>query len=208
MTVPEFPSNNSKSKKPDSQDKKITPVVSSGTVRRKKSLRKQISETFVAGDAKMAVRYVIFDVLLPSAKDMIVEAVSQGAEKLILGDSRRRHPLSPPQSGPTGYVSYNRIAMGGRSTGPSRALSRQARARHNFDEIVMNDRVEAEEVIDRLFDLVNRYETATVADLYELVGLTASHTDNKWGWTDLHGAGVSRIRGGYLLDLPEPEVLE
>lgn len=155
----------------------------------------------------MAVRYVIFDVLLPSAKDMIVEAVSQGAEKLILGESRRRS-TTPPLSGPTGYVSYNRMNMGGRNNGPSRAISRQARARHNFDEIVMNDRVEAEEVIDRLFDLVNRYETATVADLYELVGLASSHTDNKWGWVDLHGAGVSRIRGGYLLDLPEPEVLE
>lgn len=207
MSVPEFPSNSKTSKTSKAQDKNITPVVSSGTVRRKKSLRRQISETFVAGDAKMAVRYVIFDVLLPSAKDMIVEAVSQGAEKLILGESRRRS-TTPPLSGPTGYVSYNRMNMGGRNNGPSRAISRQARARHNFDEIVMNDRVEAEEVIDRLFDLVNRYETATVADLYELVGLASSHTDNKWGWVDLHGAGVSRIRGGYLLDLPEPEVLE
>jgi len=41
-----------------------------------------------------------------------------------------------------------------------------------------------------------------------LVGLAATHTDNKWGWTDLSGAGVSRIRGGYLLDLPEPEPLD
>jgi hypothetical protein len=92
--------------------------------------------------------------------------------------------------------------------GPERVMSRQARARHNFDEIVLDDRAEAEEVIDRLFDLVSRYESASVADLYELVGLASSHTDHKWGWSDLHGAGVSRIRGGYLLDLPEPEPLD
>jgi hypothetical protein len=86
-------------------------------------------------------------------------------------------------------------------------MSRQARARHDFDEIVLESRTEAEEVIDRLFDLVSRYESATVADLYELVGLASSHTDHKWGWTDLRGAGVSRVRGGYLLDLPDPHPL-
>ena len=209
MTNSEFPPNSETSKKVRTERKDITPVVSSGAVRRKKSLRKQFSETFVAGDAKTALRYVIFDVLLPAAKDMIVEAGSQGIEKLIFGDSRRRGSTSP-QAGPTGYVSYNRYAMesGPRSTGPSRAMSRKARSRHNFDEIVIDDRVEAEEVIDKLFELVSRYEFATVADLYELVGLTASHTDHKWGWTDLHGSGVSRIREGYLLDLPEPEPFE
>lgn len=207
MTSSEFPPNSETSKKVRTEQKDITPVVSSGAVRRKKSLRRQFSETFVAGDARTAIRYVAFDVLLPAAKDMVVESFTQGIEKLIFGDSRRRGSTTP-QAGPTGYVSYNRYAMGGRGSGPSRAISRQARARHNFDEIVLDDRVEAEEVIDKLFELVSRYESATVADLYELVGLAASHTDHKWGWTDLHGSGVSRIRGGYLLDLPEPEALD
>jgi hypothetical protein len=207
MTNPEFPPNSEISKKGKSQEKNIVPVVSSGAVRRKKSLRKQFSETFVAGDLRTAVRYVAFDVLLPTAKDMVVESFTQGIEKLIFGDSRRRGSTSP-QAGPTGYVSYNRYSMGGRSSGPSRTISRQARARHDFDEIILDDRVEAEEVIDKLFELVSRYESATVADLYELIGLGSTHTDHKWGWTDLHGSGVTRIRGGYLLDLPEPEPLE
>lgn len=207
MTSSEFPSNSETSKKAASVDKNITPVTQGGATRRKKSLRKQFSETFVAGDAKTAVRYVLFDVLLPAAKDMIVEAGSQGIEKLIFGDSRRRGS-TPPQAGPTGHISYNRYSMGNRTTGPQRAISRQSRARHNFDEIVLDQRTEAEEVIDRLFDLVSKYDSATVADLYELVGLASTHTDHKWGWTDLYGAGVSRIRGGYLLDLPEPQPLD
>jgi hypothetical protein len=141
---------------------------------------------------------------------MIVEAGSQGIEKLIFGEARRRGARSP-QAGATGYVSYNRIsgpANVGRLAGPARAISRAARSRFNFDEIILDSRTEAEEVIDRLFDLVSRYEQATVADLYELVGISSTHTDHRWGWLDLHGAGVSRIRGGYLLDLPEPEPIE
>lgn len=207
MDDSEFPPNSNTSKRDVVEEKNIERVTSGGATRRKKSLRKQFSETFVAGDAKTAVRYILFDVLLPSARDMIVEAGSQGIEKLIFGDSRRRGS-TPPQAGPTGYVSYNRYSMGGRSTAPQRAMSRQARARHDFDEIVLDQRSEAEEVIDKLFEIVSRYESATVADLYDLVGLSSTHTDQKWGWTDLQGAGVSRVRNGYLLDLPEPRPLD
>lgn len=209
MDASEFPANSETSKKGIIEDKNVTRVTSGEATRRKKSLRKQCSETFIAGDAKTAVRYVVFDVLLPAARDMMFESVYQGFEKLIfgVGNTRRRGSTTPP-AGPTGYVSYNRYAMGGTLGSVQRAMSRQARARHNFDEIVLDQRSEAEEVIDRLFDLVSRYDSATVADLYELVGLASSHTDHKWGWTNLQGAGVSRIRGGYLLDLPEPEPLD
>lgn len=204
MDQSEFPPNSEAAKK------NIERVTKSDVTRKKKSLRKQFSETFVAGDMKTAVRYVMFDVLLPAAKDMVVEAGSAGIEKLIFGDSRRRRGAPPPQSGPTGYVSYNRYSgpMTSGLNAAQRVMSRQSRAKHDFDEIVLDSRVEAEEVIDRLFDLVSRYESATVADLYELVGLSSSHTDHKWGWTDVRGSGVSRIRDGYLLDLPDPEPLD
>lgn len=209
MDHPEFPPNSEASKKGVQNGKNITSVVSGGAVRRKRSLRKQFKETFVAGDARTAIQYVLFDVLLPAAKDMVVDAGSQGIEKLIFGDARARRGSTRPPSGPTGHISYNRYASeGSRFSGPQRAISRQARARHNFDEIILDQRSEAEEVINQLFDLVSHYGSASVADLYELVGLASVHTDNKWGWTDLTGAGVSRIRGGYLLDLPEPEPFE
>lgn len=201
----DFPPNSDASKRIPPEEKKVERVTSADARRRKKPLRKQFSETFVSGDAKTAVNYVLFDVLIPAAKDMIAEAGAAGIEKLIFGDSRRRRGSTPPQSGPTGYVQYHRMAQ---QPAPQRALSRRARAVHDFDEIVLSSRTDAEEVIDRLFDLVGRYDSATVADLYELVGLSSSHTDHKWGWRNLRGAGVSRVRDGYLLDLPEPEPLD
>jgi hypothetical protein len=209
MSSPEFPPNSEASKREPVYDKAVERVTTGEVTRRKKPLRKQLSETFVGGDLKSTASYVIFDVLLPAAKDMIVEAGSQGIEKLIFGDSRRRG-ATPPQAGPMGYVNYQRMTSGfsrGLSS-PQRALSRQARARHNFDEIVLEERSEAENVIDKLFDLVSQYATASVADLYELVGLPSVHTDHKWGWSNLAGAGVSRVRGGYLLDLPDPHPID
>ena len=210
MTLEEFPPNSHAARNKAPVDKKVERVTTGDPIRKRKSLRRQFSETFVAGDMRGAVSYMILDVMLPAAKDMIVEATSQGVERLIFGDSRRRGARSP-QSGATGYVAYNRMsgpAHTSRLGAPGRMLSRAARSRFNFDEIIIDSRTEAEEVIDRLFDLVSRYELATVADLYDLVGISATHTDHRWGWLDLHGAGVQRIRGGYLLDLPEPEPVE
>jgi hypothetical protein len=52
------------------------------------------------------------------------------------------------------------------------------------------------------------YGQASISDLYELVGITANFTDNKWGWTDLRSSSVSRARDGYLLNLPRPILLD
>jgi len=44
----------------------------------------------------------------------------------------------------------------------------------------------------------------SVADLYELVGIQGSYTDNKYGWTkNIRNASVVRVRDGYLLKLPK-----
>jgi hypothetical protein len=88
-------------------------------------------------------------------------------------------------------------------------LSRRSRARGAFDELIIPSRQEAEEVIERMFDILSRYGAVSVADLYELTGVQSSHTDMKWGWAELRGAKAVRLRqGGFLLDLPEPEPLD
>lgn len=208
----DFPSNRHKERantKPD--EKKVQKIVQSEVQRRKKPLGKRMTETFVGGDAKSVWGFVTLDVLIPAAKDMLADAVSQGVERMIFGEARStsrrtgRRPNDP-------YISYNRYSSSSRRPEPARDprqnISRRARASHDFDEIILATRVEADEVIDRLFDLVSKYESATVADLYDLVGISGSYTDDKWGWVDLRGAGVTRVRNGYLLDLPRPEPLE
>ena len=206
----EYPSNRHSQPKDDKNtDKKIEAVVSGEVVRRKKPLRKRFSETFVGGDARSVASYVFLDVLIPAAKDMVADAMSMGVEKMLYGDVRSSSRRPRGANTNTGYVSYNRF--GSSNTRPEPRVpnpSRRSRANHDFDEIILATRVEAEEVVDRLFDLVSRYEVATVSDLYELVGVAPNYTDDKYGWTDIRGAGVQRVRNGYLLDLPKPEPLD
>lgn len=72
----------------------------------------------------------------------------------------------------------------------------------------MGSRIECEMVLDQLIELISKYETATLRDLLTMVGENHSYTDEDWGWTDLRGGRVHRVRDGYLLDLPRPEPLD
>lgn len=207
-----FPSNTQKGAvppgaKPQTPPKQIKQVTTAR--KRKASLSNRFTRTFVGGDAKTALEYVVESVVIPTIRDTIFEAGSTMIERLIYGSARpRRGPA--PMAGPLGYVSYNRAAPGANqrpSTAPQ--LSKQARARHDFGEIVLESRPEAEEVWDQMYNILERYDVVTIADLYDLTGLQSSHTDHKWGWTQLRNSGVSRVRGGgYSLELPEPQPLE
>lgn len=196
------------------ESKNIEAVVTEGVVVRKKPVGKRFLETFLGDSAQNVVRHVLMDVLLPAAKDMVADAVSQGVERLIFGEARsasRRTGVRPGSGG--AWTSYNRFNSGGSGPLPGRrdeprSISHQARVEQNFDEIVLRTRVEATTVIERLYDLVDRYGMVTVGDLLSLVGATPKYTDENWGWTDLRGAKVERISDGYLLDLPRPEVLK
>ena len=63
-------------------------------------------------------------------------------------------------------------------------------------------------------DYINTYDDIQIIKLYELVkeqtGIDIPMTaqDAKFGWSNLTGACVRQVRGGYLLDLPRPIVLE
>lgn len=205
----EFPANSARVKRgegPPQQDEPIERVTSGEAVQRKRGLGRQFKRTFINGTARGAAEYVVADVVVPTVRDLIFEAFQSGLERLVYGESRIR------RSGGSSYPSVGHVNYQGISSNKppaSRVLSQRSRARHDFGEIRIQSRQEAEEVIERMFDILSRYGQVTVADLYALTGIQSSHTDVKWGWSALRGAKVASLRGGgYLLDLPTPESLE
>ena len=147
----------------------------------------------------------MIDVLVPAAKDMVADAISQGIERMLFGDVRSTSRRPHKQYSNNGYVSYNSYKS---SQQKQSSPSRRARASHDFDEIILETRGEAEQVLSHLVDLTIDYGEASVADLYELVGITSNFTDNKYGWYELKDAFISRVRNGYLINLPKTQILE
>ena len=198
----QYPSNshNSEDKK---EDKKLEKMITGKAVRRKKTLGKKMAETFLGDDTKSVAQYIIYDVLIPAAKDTKSSMVSGGIEMLLFGETRGRNTRRDKGKSYVSYGEYYKNRDNDRRDRP-----RSARARHNFDDIVLDSRGEAEDVLSRLVDLVEEYGMASVGDLYELVGLDSNFTDDKYGWTNLGSACVDRVRDGYLLRLPRTVLLD
>lgn len=210
----EFPSN---SKRPREDPKKVVEsVIINKAVPKKKPLGQRMKSLFFAGDSRSAAQSVIMDVILPQIKDMVAEAAQQAVERMIFGESRtsgRRSGYYRSGGTSTTHTNYgNRYS--GRGNNPIGRASREERTpnaslRHEeVEDILLASRAEAQEVLERLGDLIESYERATVADLKALIDWSPEITDERWGWESLEGARVLADRQGFVLDLPKPQPLD
>lgn len=75
-------------------------------------------------------------------------------------------------------------------------------------EPIFATRRDAEEILNYMGDLIDEYRFVTVADLYDLIGVSGNYTDNKYGWTDISNAEIVRVRDGYMIKLPKIRKLD
>lgn len=174
------------------EPKKLQKVVSGSVKVRKKS---PLKEALISEDAANIKSYILMDVLIPAVKKAISDIVKNGIEMLLYGDSGRPNDRRSPSSGVSYRDYYDLKDDRYRQVPPSR----QGRSP---DKIVIPSRGEAEEVLTRMDELLETYKMVTVADFYDLVGVTCDYTDNNYGWTSLRSADVIRVRDGYIIKLP------
>ena len=204
----DFPSNahNKREKKPE--PKKLTKIVKGNVKKRKQTLGKKILNTFVAEDINNVFMYVVQDVLIPAAKNTLAEMIHGSTEMMIHGENRRAkyNPSQRRTGDRPSYINYGGYVNGRQSE--RRNISSRSRASHNLYDICLDSRKEADDVIFTLAEYIDQYGQATVANLYELVGIDANHTDERYGWDSLGGANSVRVKDGYLLNLPKPILLD
>lgn len=176
--------------------KKLEKVVTGTVKTKKKSETSKIADIFIAEDASNVKNYILMDVLVPAIKKAISDIVRDGIDMILYGESggkRKPHTNSS-------YVSYS--SYSDRRDDRRRDTAPRTRGGYNPDDIILESRAEAEDVLMRLDELLDQYGSVSVADLYDLIGKTCEYTDNKYGWTNLRNAEPVRVRDGYLLKLP------
>jgi hypothetical protein len=190
------------------KEKKQEKIIAGEVVQRRKRLSRRFTEAFF-GDERVgdAVENFIAEILVSAFKSMVSDTVGQfsnalrdGSDKFLYGTTRRTITTA---RGP--YTSYNRI------TGARPAynqISDRGRSLHEFDEVILQSRGEAEDVLDRMRELIDQFDVATVADFYDLVGITSDFPEERWGWSDLRSAKVTHVRGGYLISMPKTQPVE
>lgn len=177
------------------EKKQISPVVTKPVKIRKKSELSKLSDVFTPGDVNNVKSYVLMEVLVPAIKKAISDIITNGCDMLLYGDTAPKKSRS--RSDKVSYRDYY-------DRDDRKVSSHPISTRYSYDEIVLDTRSEAEEVLERMDELLETYGMVSVADLYDLVGMSCEYTDNKYGWTNLRSADVIHVRDGFLLKLPRP----
>ena len=188
-------SNRSKTEQANNEDRKIEKVVTGPVTTRKKSGFDKFKSEIISDDAKNIKSYVIGEVLIPAIKKAISDVVTNGIDILLYGESRKGGNRSTADR-----ISYRSYYNGYSSGTVDR--SRTTYSSYSFDDIVLSTRGEAQDVLMRMDELMDRYGLVRVADLYDLVGITGNYTDNKYGWTNIRNAEIIRVRDGYIIKMP------
>lgn len=183
-------------------DKHIEAVAQGTKVSKSKSKARRVAEIFVGGDLKETAVHVRDDVAIPALKNFLYDSLSEGLQRILWGETRNDRRRNSTHRD---YVGYSRRARESRPT--QQTTTRYSRVAQGFDDIVLATRTEAESVLSRMYDLIERYNMVTVAEFYSLVGISAEFTDENWGWRDLRSANIQHIRDGFRINLPKPEEL-
>lgn len=201
----EFPSNSNRKKELTApiKEKNITPVVSGKVIKKQRSFEQKISETFFGDDARSVGDYILHDVLIPAMKSTLSDMVGGGIEMLLFGERKSSSRSRLFRDRDRSYVPYNKLSRRD-DLEDRRYMSRSARSRHDFDDIILETRGEAEDVLSHLVDLIEDYGVASVGDYYDLLGIESAFTDNKYGWTNVADGYIDRTRDGYCIRLPRP----
>lgn len=173
--------------------KKIEKVISGSAHMKKKSEIRRFADVFIADDISNVKSYILWDIIIPAIKDGIEDVV----HILLRGDANRDKKRSIA----------SKVSYGGfyKSSEERRDYASANRVKNGFDydEIVFNNRGDAEAVLTAMDDIIDQFGVVSIGDLYDLAEITTTnYAIYKYGWTDIRSANVIGVRGGYMLKLP------
>lgn len=183
------------------ENKEVQKVIQGNATIRKKGFFTKVKEAFIAEDFKTAMSGATDRVIVPMIKKTAADAISNIVNILLFGNA------GEPNRWNTGTVfggfgTYRYSGQNINYSGISRTPTQQQNDIPTYNEIILDNRIDAERVLDELTDIIDRYGSASIADLYQAVGLPTVITHYNYGWKSMKGADAVAVRDGYLLKLP------
>ena len=177
------------SKESQKEEKHVERVISSEVRTKKKSGLRKLADVFIGSDGLNDIK----ENLSSDIRKTISNTLTDTIQTLLVGGPQGRGANTTYRGE---RVSYRNAYNSNRGDHPIRTS-------YSYDDIIFETRGEAERVLESMDDILRTYHAVSVADMYDLVGITGSYTDNKYGWTDLSAAQPARVTGGgYSLKLP------
>ena len=183
-------------KKDSAQEEKRVEKVVRGKVKTQKNNKRKLADLFISEDAGNVKNYIFLDVIIPAVKKAIYDLVVGALDMSLYGGRGGSGKRSNADR--VSYSDYNSV----RRRDTRSYESARTTSGYSYDDIVLETRGEAEAVLSRMDEIMEEYEIVRVADLYDLVGITGEHTDNKYGWTNIRNAKIVRVRDGWKIEMP------
>lgn len=180
----------------NNEEAKVIKKVANARTRKKNEMRK-LADAIVADSVTNVKDYIVADIIIPTIKETLYDIVTNGLRMSLFGENapavKKRSDSSKVR-----YTDYY--------DKPTRERDRGSRTRLGYviDDVLLDSRGEAEQVLDAMDDMIDKYGFCSVADFYESVGKRGRHTDHNYGWDNLSNARVVYTRDGYELKLPRP----
>lgn len=198
-----FPGNSNKDKRAR-EEVSIAPeqTIQSGGARLKKKSEgsKILNALFGNDDAKSVGSYILYDVLIPAAKDMIFDSVMGGLSMRLFGTDRGYSRM--PRRTMTNYqgISQKTRVINNPSRPTNRA--RSVRSKIYNDDIEFDNKAEAYQALDILLSEIEKNGYATIATLYQYCQIPSDYVDNNIGWTDLSDVRIRTVGSKAVMILP------
>lgn len=207
-----FPGNSYSKQSGEPVEKTEAPVkkphqVAKGKVR-KQGLVKKFTRYIIEDSIESARERTLADIIVPGIKTLIFDSLTDTLDLILFGGSGEASRSSRKRSNgrKDSRTSYDRYYdekdRRGRSRGSYHELSSDP------DDIIMDTRRDAQDVLEELDRMIYKYGQASVADFYDIVGVTSAFTDNRYGWTSIRNASIKPVRDGFLIVLPRTRSLD
>lgn len=192
-----YKSNSDKERYERKSEKKIEPVIIGTAKTRKKKESHKFTDIFVAEDVNNVKSYILMEVIIPTVKKAISDVITTGIDMLLYGESDRNK-----KSSLSSKVSYRNYYEQDSKRVRAGSINNK-RNSFDYDDILFDNRGDAESVLDAMNDIISLYGVVSVSDFYELARVPNDNfTMNNYGWTYIGSATAVRVREGYILKLP------
>jgi len=165
-------------------------------------LSKKLRDSFIPDDIQDVKSYLIFDTIIPHVKETVLDLINMAFYGESYGGRRNSRRGYYSTNERTSYASYYKSDR-------DREKRDRSRKSNDIPEIIVESRADGMDVIEEMNNLIDEYDSVSVGDLNQIVGVTGNYQDEKFGWYDISSAKVKRVGPDeYLIDLPRPKPLD
>lgn len=190
--------------------KQLTKIVQGEVKVKRPGVDKKLRDIFISEDADSVGDYLVWGVIVPAIRGMLRDAGHGIVDGVFGKGGRFRGGYEPERRSyeRSGYYSRSNYASHYKYDRDDRPYGRSFRYSSRDTEIIFDSRAEAEEVRDTLCEVIDRYGSASINDLNDMIGIDMADRrsgDSDWGWYDISRSRIRSTREGYVLELPSPE---